>query len=77
MKNLPKPTVEMPGPGGPKNEAQVRAILANPVYAGIGPYPMMVDDETWVRGAAKAISESGSEQWLVNMLFVLRQTLRK
>jgi hypothetical protein len=34
-----------------------------------------VDDETWVRAAAQAIREHGSEQWLVNLLYVLRAFL--
>lgn len=46
MKPLPKPNVEMAVSGGPMGEKQVRSILCNPIYAGIGPCPRLVDDET-------------------------------
>jgi hypothetical protein len=47
----------------------------NPIYAGLGLYPALVDEETWVRTAAQMIKKEGSEQFLVNMLYVLRQSL--
>ena len=52
-----------------------RGIICNPIYAGVPPYEPIVDDETWVRAAAKAIREQGVEQFLVNMLFVLRMSM--
>lgn len=54
---------------------EVRGLIANPVYAGIGPFPQLVPDEQWVRAASRAIREDGPEQFLVNLLFVLRQSL--
>ena len=39
-------------------------------------HPRRPRDEQWVRCAAKAIAEDGPEQFLVNMLYVLRQALR-
>jgi len=53
----------------------MRSLVCNPVYAGIGPFPALVDDETWVRAAAQMIEKEGSEQFLVNMLYVLRQAI--
>jgi hypothetical protein len=41
----------------------------------VGPYPAIVDDETWVRAAARMIEKEGSEQFLANMVYVLRQSL--
>jgi hypothetical protein len=52
---------------------QVRGILCNPVYAGIGPFPALVSDHVWVKSAALIISQEGAEQFLVNILFVLRE----
>jgi hypothetical protein len=57
-------------------EAEIRGIIANPIYAGLGPYPATITDEQWVMAAVKAIQEDGSEQFLVNMLFVLRESLK-
>ena len=55
-------------------EEKMQSLMCNPIYAGMGPYPALVDDETWVR-AAQMIKKEGSEQFLVNMLYVLRQSL--
>lgn len=56
-------------------EENLRGVLCNPLYAGIGPYPAIVDDETWIHGAALLIRDEGLEQFLVNMLYVLRQSV--
>lgn len=74
---LPKVNVKFPSAAGsgeltPEN---MRALFCNPIYAGVGPYPSLVDDETWVRAAARLIRDEGPEQFLVNMLYVLRQSL--
>ena len=75
---LPKPNVDLrPSPDGDVTPEQVRALFANPLFTGIAHFPKTVDDETWVRAAAQAIREHGPEQWLVNMLYVLRQFLNK
>ena len=78
-KPLPKPNARMKLSGSSfaeLTEEEVRGMIANPIYAGIGPYPQLIPDEQWVRCAAKAIAEYGPEQFLVNMLYVLRQALR-
>ena len=54
--------------------AEIRGMVCNPVYAGIGPFPALVSDEQWVAAAAKAIEKEGAEQFLVNLLHVLRET---
>jgi hypothetical protein len=73
--HLPKPTVEMNVSGGEMTEQNVRAMLCNPIYAGIADFPPMINDEQWIRAAARGIEEDGAEQWLVNMLHVLRASL--
>ena len=72
---LPEPSVEVPMQGfeGPWTASHVTGVIANPVYAGIGPYPSLVSDEQWVRAAAKLIEDDGAEQFLVNLLHVLRE----
>ncbi len=76
---LPKPNARMKpsGSGMEFTEEEVRGMIANPVYAGIGPFPQLVADEQWIRAAAKAIRVGGPEQFLVNMLHVLRQSLKE
>ena|SRR5712691_8634445 len=76
--SLPKPNAKMKlsGSGMDFTEEEVRGMIANPVYAGMGPFPQLITDEQWIRGAAKAIREDGPEQFLVNMLHVLRESLR-
>ena len=75
---LPKPNAKMKlsGSGLRFTEEEVRGLIANPVYAGIGPFPQLVTDEQWIRAAAKAIRADGPEQFLVNMLHILRQSLK-
>jgi hypothetical protein len=53
----------------------VKGILVNPIYTGVGPFPRLVEDAAWVRACAKLIEEEGTEQVLVNLLFVLRECL--
>ena len=54
--------------------AEIRGMICNSAYAGIGPFPTLVSDEQWVAAAATAIEKEGAEQFLVNLLYVLRET---
>ena len=54
--------------------AEVRGMICNPIYAGLGPFPQMVSDEEWVAAAAMFIKKEGTEQFLVNLLHVLRES---
>jgi len=54
--------------------AEVRGMICNPIYAGLGPFPQMVSDEEWIAAAAMFIKKEGTEQFLVNLLHVLRDT---
>ncbi len=74
-KPLPKVNVEYAASGGEMTPQAVRAMFCNPVYAGVKPYPALVDDATWVRAAARMIRDEGAEQFLVNMLYVLRKSM--
>jgi hypothetical protein len=57
------------------NPAKVRGLICNPIYAGVPPYPAVVSEEQWVAAAARMIEEDGVEQFLVNMLYVLREAM--
>jgi hypothetical protein len=54
--------------------AEIRGMVSNPVYAGFGPFPAVLADEEWVAAAAMAIKKEGAEQFLVNLLYMLRQS---
>lgn len=75
-KPLPKVNVEfaVSGDTGNMTGDKVRSLFCNPIYTGINGFPALVDDETWVRAAARMIRDEGAEQFLVNMLYVLRQS---
>jgi hypothetical protein len=67
---------------GEVRDAAARAIARNrsgnsrqPIYTGVGPFPRLVEDAAWVRACAKLIKEEGAEQFLVNLLYVLRESL--
>ena len=53
---------------------EILGMVCNPVYAGFGPFPAVMSDEQWVAAAAMAIKKEGAEQFLVNLLHVLRET---
>ena len=75
---LPAPNVVVARSGTPMHElspAAVKGILVNPIYTGVGPFPRLVEDAAWVRACARLIEEEGPEQYLVNLLHVLRECL--
>jgi hypothetical protein len=55
----------------------VKGILVNPIYTGVGPFPRLVEDAAWVRACAKLIEEEGPQQFLVNLLHVLRECFQE
>lgn len=65
------------GDESPWTPEHVRGVISNPCYAGIGPYPPLVPEEAWVHTAARAIKDEGAEQFLVNMLEMLRQSFER
>ena len=73
---LPAPNVIVARSGTPMQKLSpeaIKGILVNPIYAGIGPFPRLVEDAAWVRACAKLIEEEGPQQFLVNLLYVLRE----
>jgi len=76
QKPLPKPNAvrRVSGDDGPWSPEHVRGIICNPCYAGVGPYPGLVPEAAWVHAAARTIHEDGAEQFLVNMLEMLRES---
>ena len=75
-KPLPKVNVKFAAAGSDRiTPEMLRGLVCNPIYTGMGPFPALIDDETWVHAASRAIEDDGAEQFLVNMLYVLRQSL--
>jgi hypothetical protein len=73
---LPAPNVVVARSGTPPDQLSpeaIKGILVNPIYTGVGPFPRLVEDASWVRACVKLIEEEGPEQFLVNLLFVLRE----
>jgi hypothetical protein len=73
---LPAPNVVLARAGAQLDELSpeaVKGILVNPIYAGVGPFPRLVEDAAWIRACAKLIEEEGAQQFLVNLLYVLRE----
>jgi len=77
--SLPEPNVEVACSGTPPDELTPEAIhgmLMNPIYAGVGPFPPLVSDAQWVAACRRILQETDSvDQFLVNLLFVLRESL--
>ena len=77
-KPLPAPNVVVSRAGTSPAQLSpeaVKGILVNPLYTGVGPFPRLVEDVVWVWACAKLIEDEGKEQFLVNLLFVLRECL--
>ena len=75
---LPQPNVEFVYSGTPNSamtKAGIKGILINPLNAGAGPFPAMVSDAQWVAACTQLLQQESPEQFLVNLLFVLRQSL--
>ena len=72
---LPKPNFvrRLPGEDGPWAPEHAIAAACDPCWAGVGPYEAVVEEEWWIRSAAEYIRMEGAEQFLVNMLGVLRE----
>ena len=79
-KPLPAPSVVVARAGMPPDQLSpeaVKGILVNPIYTGVGPFPRLVEDAAWVRTCAKLIEEEGTQQFLVNLLHVLRECFQE
>src|SRR5882672_9153887 len=75
---LPAPNVVVARSGTPMNELSpgaIKGILVNPIYTGVGPFTRLVEDGAWVRACTNLIEEEGAQQFLVNLLYVLRECL--
>src|SRR5262249_54840541 len=73
---LPTPNVVVARSGTPLHKFSpeaIRGVCINPIYTGLGPFPRQVKDDDWVRTCARDIEEEGAEQFLVNLLYVLRE----
>jgi len=51
---LPTPNVTVAKSGTPVHELtpeDIRGVVVNPIYAGVGPFPRLVEDEAWFERA--------------------------
>ena len=68
--DVPLPDVSYPGDRDGKTSGTRRwsaVIICNPVYAGIPPFPAIVDDKTWIAAGVKMVENVGLRQYLVNV----------
>jgi len=78
LPELPEPDVEFITSGTKPQEfsdAGIKGMLMNPAYAGIADFPPLVSDKQWINSAKKIMKQDSPEQFLVNLLFLLRSTL--
>lgn len=74
---LPTANVTIAREGEMWTEASVAGMFCNPIYAGVPPYPALVTEKLWIEAALVAVKKEGVAQFLVNMLYALRVTLRE
>lgn len=56
-------------------EDNLLRMTANPIYAGVPPYPAIVDDKKWIGAAVNTIKEVGAEKFLKLLLEELRKSM--
>jgi hypothetical protein len=56
----------------PLSEDEIRKIIFNPAYTGLGDYPAVVDEDAWIKAASRAMKEVGTRRYLEHMLRGLR-----
>ncbi len=49
------------------DENEVKNMFCNPVYVGIGPFPRLVEPDTWITCAKKLIKEVGYQEFFTRM----------
>jgi len=78
LPDLPEPDVGFVTSGTDPadfTEAGLKGIAMNPAYAGIGEFPPMVSEKQWVASCKEIMERDTPEQFLVNLLFLLRSML--
>lgn len=55
----------------------IKNIICNPIYVGIGPFPQILTDDQWIKCAERSIQEMGAQVFLIRMLMVLRNSFAK
>ena len=58
------------------NDNDIKEIIINPVYTGIGKYPKQIDDKTYIEAAKQYIKEHGIEDYFTKMLSNLRKSFQ-
>ena len=53
-------------------ENNIKDVITNPVYVGIGPYPQIIQDDVWIATAQKSLSQMGAKEFFGRMLRNLR-----
>lgn len=76
-KDFGKTVDELTGGDNAWTPDQVAAILHNPVYTGVGPFPRIVSDEQWLTVATKLAKKEGVHKYLSRMLKELRAALEE
>lgn len=48
-------------------EEDVQNIVNNPIYVGLGPFPRIIDDDSWIKAQAPVVKEKGLKRTLENI----------
>jgi len=56
-------------------EADVRRILSNPIYVGMGPFPRIVADDLWITAQVRRVEEHGVRPTLRAIRTALHESL--
>lgn len=57
------------------NEKDIKEIITNPVYTGIGPYPQLISDKQFIQAAKRFVKDYSLDEYLKLLLANLRASL--
>jgi hypothetical protein len=75
---LPEPSKDLvvgtAMPEGSRTADAMALAMLDPIWAGVPPYNAVLSDKVWVHLNILLMEQLGPEQWLVNLLHLLRHT---
>jgi hypothetical protein len=77
--DVPLPNVAYPGDRDWADdgwtEEMVGGVICNPVYAGIPPFPPIVEEQMWLEAGLRMVANVGLRQYLTNVLYQLKKSV--
>jgi hypothetical protein len=53
----------------------VRRVLANPIYVGMGPFPAVAEEDLWIKGNVRRMEEEGIQETFAFILKMFQESV--